>query len=35
MLDLETIKRFSHGDELNYLLKIDSPTGESEQNLRT
>jgi hypothetical protein len=35
MLDLETIKRFSHGDELIYRLKIDSPTGESEQNLRT
>jgi hypothetical protein len=33
ILDLQTIKRFSHGDKLSFVLKINSPTGKNKQRL--
>jgi hypothetical protein len=33
ILDLQTIKRFSHGDKVSFSLKIDSQTGKSKQHL--
>jgi hypothetical protein len=33
ILDLQTIKRFSHGNKLSFVVKIDSPAGKSKQHL--
>jgi hypothetical protein len=33
ILDLQTIKRFSHGDKVSFYLKVDPRTGKSKRHL--